>query len=367
MSLNHIKKNRNIIDVDDEQIFCQLIDKNSDLIETFNKKDISSAIKKEIERLPIKLLQVAQLYFVDDLTIREISEILNTPASTVRQRKVTAQECIQKNLLANGYEPERYFSVAGIPVLYLAFQSIIREYGMSNELASSICSNVINVYYKESKPMKKKKGETTIAGLSSMVFVKLAILIVITVTLVGAMDFLLRPTSNREEKSKDERMARKVATQYGKIGNVTYNSALTRESTEIFVELMENVKEKDIHVRYDNHIVDFVIEKNSIVFSAQKNGVYTVDVVNDTRPIVIDTIDQKVPVVLGAKITRTYTQLQVQDEYNRLDFSKSYVLYLGKEYAITSEGKVLGSFNEDLEVFLFDRDGKIIEFTVKVN
>jgi RNA polymerase sigma-70 factor (ECF subfamily) len=56
------------------------------LIEEVEKENWAEKIKKEIEKLPLKMQKVLNLYYNFGLNFREISEVLGEPVNTIKSR-----------------------------------------------------------------------------------------------------------------------------------------------------------------------------------------------------------------------------------------------------------------------------------------
>ncbi len=74
-----------------EQKLSTLADKAEDLDEYI-------ALHKAINQLPLQKRQVIALYYFKDLSIKELSEILEVPEGTVKSRLTGAREKIRKEL-----------------------------------------------------------------------------------------------------------------------------------------------------------------------------------------------------------------------------------------------------------------------------
>ena len=69
------------------------------LLEKLEKENLLEKLKKEIEKLPIKMRQIIDLYYNFGLNFREISEILGEPINTVKSRHRRAISKLKKSVL----------------------------------------------------------------------------------------------------------------------------------------------------------------------------------------------------------------------------------------------------------------------------
>ncbi len=60
-------------------------------------------IRKAIARLPLVQRMVVVLYYVNDLSLQEISEILDVPVGTVKSRLYYGRQVLKKHLESNGF------------------------------------------------------------------------------------------------------------------------------------------------------------------------------------------------------------------------------------------------------------------------
>lgn len=91
-SMNIIKKNKKEIRIDDNFD----ISDNSNIEEEFDKKEIVKMVGVCIKKLPQKYSEVLILFYVDDKSYEEISDILRIPVGTVGVRIKRGKEMMKK-------------------------------------------------------------------------------------------------------------------------------------------------------------------------------------------------------------------------------------------------------------------------------
>ena len=69
------------------------------------KKDISSRLKKEIDKLPVQYRTILTLYHLDEMSYLEICDIMNLPEGTVKSYLFRARKLLKERLLVK-YQPE---------------------------------------------------------------------------------------------------------------------------------------------------------------------------------------------------------------------------------------------------------------------
>jgi len=61
-------------------------------------------IRKAISRLPLVQRMVVVLYYINDLSLQEISEVLDVPVGTVKSRLYYGRQVLKRNLESNGFD-----------------------------------------------------------------------------------------------------------------------------------------------------------------------------------------------------------------------------------------------------------------------
>ena len=92
--VNNLKKKRPLYFFDLDVFIPNLISKEN-LEEDVNKKEICEMINKYLEKLGLKYKEVLILYYFEDLSYKEISDILHVPISTVGVRIKRAKKIIK--------------------------------------------------------------------------------------------------------------------------------------------------------------------------------------------------------------------------------------------------------------------------------
>lgn len=77
---------------------------SSSLLEMIEEKDEWSQVQQAVMALPLSQRVVVVLYYLNDLSLQEISEIINVPVGTVKSRLHYGRRALQKNLGLTGDE-----------------------------------------------------------------------------------------------------------------------------------------------------------------------------------------------------------------------------------------------------------------------
>jgi len=67
------------------------------------KKEEWQDVRKAISNLPISQRMVVVLYYINDLSLKEISEILDVPVGTIKSRLHYGRQALKRHLESNGF------------------------------------------------------------------------------------------------------------------------------------------------------------------------------------------------------------------------------------------------------------------------
>ena len=96
---NEDEKDKNIASINDVKSLNFLPD------ESLNQSQLSSFLNHEINKLPFQYRKIISLFHLDNLSIKEISEIMNLPEGTVKSYLFRSRKILKDRLLAK-YNPE---------------------------------------------------------------------------------------------------------------------------------------------------------------------------------------------------------------------------------------------------------------------
>jgi RNA polymerase sigma-70 factor (ECF subfamily) len=104
---NHIKKNNRRKEIApliyDEDYISAIPDSQIEISETVITVELCKLVRNAIERLPEKQRIVTLLYYSEELSIREIGQMLHLPKGTVLSRLAKARSIIKKEMEDAGY------------------------------------------------------------------------------------------------------------------------------------------------------------------------------------------------------------------------------------------------------------------------
>lgn len=89
-SINHLRKSKKVVYMDESNI--EGVDTN------LNNREEIMDLRRELEKLDVKYKTVIILKYFEDMTLNEISQVLNLPISTVKTHLYRALEKLKINL-----------------------------------------------------------------------------------------------------------------------------------------------------------------------------------------------------------------------------------------------------------------------------
>lgn len=361
IAMEHHRKKKDVILSEENEYLLDDIMEKDESSDIYNKKDVVNTVKLEIEKLPIKFIQVAQLHFLSGLSVREISTILSVPERTVRDRLARIKKTMKESLTNNGYTPRRYFSFAGIPLLFLVMKSIVDENKMSKDVSSKIHDEITSKSKNSFTATTVTTSSMIISGITSLKII-VAICSILILVSVG----LLLNNQNTQENSAvvEEMMKKKHFSNMTYFETLSYDNTPTRDQIEVTVQLLKRAHSKDIHVLNNKSEIPFQVNDNTVTFKANENGVFHIKIAGEQITCDITNIDKHTPEITMVDYSKEYVQIYTVDEDHRYDFEKSYALFNGKRYKVTSEGKIIGNLDGEIKIYMFDRQGDTREYVV---
>lgn len=266
--------------------------------QNLSENELKEIIISALEKMNFSLKSVGLLRFYEELSVQEISIILEIPEGTVKSRIHKIKQHLQSELKEKGITPTVYASHTTIPALIIGAYLL-----MENQVLNSV---------EIEKPAFIT--EVTKRTLKYIILKRAAILI--GSLILGGITYIML-MDKPEEKITD------ASIETAKITEISYNKKLTNEDIEISIETSNNEYD-EIRI---NGVKDVVITKN---------GEYCIELVKDNKvidkqSIRIDNIDKTSPDLLSAiKDDSDNCELQFYDEngidYNKLKFYKNGVL-----------------------------------------
>lgn len=102
--------------------------------------DVIQAVKTEIENMPVKYKFIALLWYFEEFTVMDISNILNIPEEIVEIRIDKVESIIRPSIAGGQNESYSIFP----DVVSAAFDQIIKSCQMSADIENRIYGNIMN-------------------------------------------------------------------------------------------------------------------------------------------------------------------------------------------------------------------------------
>lgn len=326
------RKNRKYSSPKEEYNIEEQIESDEEPTALFQKNEVIRAVSGEINDLPNTLSQTAQLYYLNSLTISEISDILDVPKGTIKNRLFRSRKLIKQRLDDKGYAPNKIFGVAFTPLMFEAYQSIMAETATSMSLsASSIVT------------------PNTVLATSSGIGIKVALVL----GLMSGGGLLVKGVIDAQETMQIEEIA-------------YYNEPIG-EDLEVVIKTNQTIDQNTVSVsNIENN--NLIIKDNELIFYVEKNGTYTVQIDDVKRDIKINNIDKAYPVLSSVQLNDDNTlSIVVDDEGAGIDYSNSSVLYNNHEYSLKDKIQIEEDYIGEIKVIVVDMAGNTTQDTVMVN
>lgn len=321
-----------------------------------NQNELIDAVSFSIQRLPNKYIQIAQLYYFNEMTLSEVSRVLNIPKSTVKDRIKFIERTLQESLEEKGFSPAKYFSVGILPLIFPAMELLQSMNKFSPKQALAIKQQILDDKTTMSTYSKKAKSMNSFIG--SFIYSKLFFVIVGAIIISAVVLFAINDKSKNDMTDNSEVFMNEKSNQkFDYIQSLSYDKTPTRDNVVVSVELEEEVQSKHIAITSDEKKVAFTLDKNKVTFEVEENGLYEVAILNDTRQFHVNNIDKELPLVTKVEYRdkKKYVQVYFDDEHARFDLTKSYAEYQGEKYSISKDGKIHGEFTTSMSLHVFDK------------
>lgn len=331
--------------------------------EAYDLKETKKLISKFIDNLPKMQREVITLFYLEEMKINEIAEVLDYNIGSVKSRLHSGRKNLE--LQISDYQEKnnvKLYSIALLPLLGLIIQEHSAELCDKQDLA-----------YDES--IYATTGSTSLINLSMIlsakVLVTLLSVFIIVILLISFSGIIQNKENNNYGKTStvineyEEEMEENLKG-HPYIKGITYSTFPTRTSVDVSITLKQELAKKDILILFNDEEIYFEKSNKIVRLDAKENGEYTIIINSKKMTFTIDRIDSNAPEVTGISNHGDYIQLYVNDELSQIDYSKSYLVYQGKDYAIPNNLTIDGKFQGMVEIILFNKEGYYIEYNLNL-
>ncbi|MDQ0360782.1 RNA polymerase sigma factor [Breznakia pachnodae] len=329
----HYRKRKKYFQLDEEKDFEEIEDEKINTEDVFTKNEIYTEVEQSIDQLGSKFKSIAQLYYFDELKLKEISEVLNVPVGTIKSRLNKIRSDIKGDLEAKGIHPNQFLSIGFTPFMYGFYEYLMSANPLTLEQSDKIY-NALTATALTTSTALLSSGST-----SSKIAAKLAASLGVATAGTFGLSLLLK---------EDQAI----------IQQVNYYNELTNKSVEVNALLREDIEANQIEVSSNNMKIEFDYENNILTFFVDENGAYEIKVENDTKEIEINNIDKEAPIINEVSYVDNGVHLSMEDQLSGVNFENSYAEYNGSKYTISENGIIEGMFEDvTIKVYLSDYSG----------
>ena len=324
--------------------------------EAYDLNETKKLIVTFINKLPTRQREVITLFYLEELKINEIAEILNYNVGSVKSRLHAGRKNLETQI--NEYQEEnnvRLYAIVLLPLLGLILQEAREEVCGRQDLSYDT-----DMY--ASKSSKYSKFLSSHAGLIATIVGLLVLMIILSFMLLypsddnnhqqGLISSQLIDNNDEYNKTKQDLY----------IEHISYITFPQRDSLDIEIELKPSMNNKGVKILFDNKEIDNNREDNRVLFTVHENGTYSLMIDNEVILFSVDNIDQYAPEVTGIQNYNNYLQLTVNDELSQIDYDNSYLEYKGEKFNISKDLRVYGNFEEMVSIIIFNKDGLYIGY-----
>lgn len=295
-------------------------------IDQMQMKEAKEVILSAFEEMKVEWKLTGYLRFFEELSIKEIAEVMDVPSGTVLSRLSRIKVLLKEKLEQHDFTKDTCFSALLVPNMVDCFQ------------ASKLMNTSLLVEDKKGDfdKIKSKQNILKVSKKGHLFFgVMLVVAVVLPISAITLKSNLI-PTMLIETKAP------------AVITHIDYDQNLTNKPLKIDV--------KTSNENYDQIQVDGKSEP-----FLTKNGEYHVSILKsgkiiDQKSIEIKNIDMDIPIVIDEAVEDTKITFTVDDTDSEVDFSKVVLLEKGnkKEFDVDRKSKKISVKKEDVMDYILE-------------
>lgn len=334
----HYRKENRYQPLDEGVDISYFPDEKEDLIKTYHNQEIIDNVKNSLDTLSDRLKITAELYYFENMKIREISDVLEIPEGTVKTRLKLIKENLQVQLKKRGFKPTDYMSLSFAPLMWKAFEQLTAATQLNEQAGIHILDGIkVSAFPATAAIGGAIRNGAKAKKIAASAFIATAVTVV-------ALQF--------QTTSLD-------------IAKVEYNTAITRNKVKVSVVTTKDIEDNNVSVTSDDNKIDATIQSNLVEFEVDQNGEYKIIIGEKVKLITIDTIDRKAPLAELESMEDNKLKLKISDDLSGVDLNTSYVVSDGQKYKINEDGISEGTFIGDVSVYLYDSVGNHSEYVIQ--
>lgn len=330
--------------------------------EIYDLNETKRLVGEFIEKLPDKQKEAIILYYLEEMSIGEISEIIDEKVGTVKSRLHAGRKQIEEQV--NAYQEKHNVKLYTSSLISI-LGYVLYEY--MNDVCDKQTLRFDNSIHNSAKLSKLSKLLNT---LSSNIYIAIGVVSVISAVGVFALFTTIADDNKVIDKINftnsfvdDVEMFNKVnSNPY--IESINYLTFPTREPLEVNIKLKKEVNQQNIKILYDDKEVLFEQSENNILVQIKENGNYTIAINGKRVSFEIDTIDEFAPELTDVINHKDSLEFLIHDENNQINYEKSYVENNGRIYKINEDLKVYGEFKGYTRIIIFNKNDLHIDYVL---
>lgn len=180
--------------------------KENNIEKIVNQRELFKIVNDEIQKMNPEFKEVAYFRFFDDLSIKEIAEIVGVPEGTIKSRLSKIRSILKKSLSKRGINISLFTSFVmfpGVIELYKEFQNL---YTLDSETSLPIIDKVINIGNNVNSTAAPIVAETTTlftsfvkSDLATKLITGISVIGLVTVTGEPLIDMFIKGDDKQQE------------------------------------------------------------------------------------------------------------------------------------------------------------------------
>ncbi|MDF9838804.1 MULTISPECIES: RNA polymerase sigma factor [unclassified Breznakia] len=309
----------------------------------FNRNEIWNTIATEFAKMPTNYEQIAKLKYFDDLSVKEIAEVMQMPEGTVKTRLKIVRDMIKPDLYKKGLTTKNMNIV--FPLMYFQFFSYMVE---NISMPADKSKFIFGLITEKALPSSAKMGIVSITEKIGRALLALGVF-----STAGILYY------NYTNQSEDISLM---------LETITYDTALTNQDVIVYAYFNQPVARQQVKIKNkDGESLNIRDKKeNYISFIVNENGTYIVSTEEDYKTIKITNIYRDEPKLENIKYKNNVLTFDIIDDI-KIDYEKSYYVHDQKKESLSNDHQIKGPFNGILELYVYNIAGNYERYVINID
>ncbi|MFV0395068.1 MAG: RNA polymerase sigma factor [Coprobacillaceae bacterium] len=351
---NYNRKKMIVFNLDEDEDFDKFPDlKAVNAMEVFENQRIKDAVVESLDTMKKELRTVAILRFFEELSIQEISKILEIPEGTTKSRISRVRKLLSNDLEEKGFRKNLRVTAVSPIFLHEIYSMLCSQHTMSEAVTDNILSIVL------------KGGGVAASGISLLT--KWVLGGLISTAIMGGVYIIninteSEPVDIKEEVIPSEVIEEETNEENSKIVNLTYDTQWQQTAVQLDIETTNS--------NYDKITINDIE-----TLKIGSNGNYIVKLIKneeviDEKEITISNIDRQSPTAYSEE-DEEYYYFYLTDEESGVNkdaigyfrngiASREFTYYENENKLVVKNDKV-----SQHEIYISDYAGNILSIEIK--